>query len=443
MDATRTPRTIIAFLGLAFTGSLVAQAQPILSASRSQSAIRTENFIVSCSDPTFAQEVAKAAEQQRHDLAMHWLGQPLPKWSQACPITVVASPRLGAGGSTTYQLSPGRIDGWIMEVKGSQERILDSVLPHEISHTILATYFTKLGKPVPRWADEGACTTVEHSSERSKHDHFLIQFLSQGRGLPFATMFTLKDYPPDIMPLYAQGYSVTSFLIAQGGPRRFVQFLEEGMTTENWMMATEKHYGYPMIGKLQTAWSKWVSDGGGNVDRHTAVALGLSRNAPVSNTAPSIPTNGSVTLASVRATNQPPTQIVVASGSNPWTKQSRNTPQAFVAQNANPGNVITIGREPPHLEPTVLADSRSSMERQTVAIQQNQSAESWYRQQLERTTQKEQVPSLSRQHSDPTSGQENQAMFPQGPTEQSLGHSDLVQHAAPAEIYSSGTRLIR
>ncbi len=416
MDAIRTPRTLIAFLGLAFVPSLVVQAQPMLSAMRGQSAIRTENFIVSCSDPAFAQEVAKAAEQQRHDLAVHWLGQPLPKWSHACPISVVASPRLGAGGSTTYQLSPGRIDGWIMEVKGSQERILDSVLPHEISHTILATHFTKLGKPVPRWADEGACTTVEHQSERSKHDHFLIQFLSQGRGLPFATMFTLKDYPRDIMPLYAQGYSVTSFLIAQGGPRRFVQFLEDGMSTENWVMATEKHYGYPMIGKLQIAWSKWVSDGGGNVERHTAVALGLSREALARNTAPSTQTNGSVVLASTPVANLTPAQeaspqVMVAGGSNPWTKQSLSTPQGTIAQNGNPVNIITIGREPPRVESTMLADRGSSIERQAVAMQSNgnPSSESWYRQQLERTTQKEQVPSLE----------------------------------MPAEISSEGTRLIR
>ena len=37
-------------------------------------------------------------------------------------------------------------------------RILDSVLPHEITHTIFATHF---GQPLPRWADEGACTTVD------------------------------------------------------------------------------------------------------------------------------------------------------------------------------------------------------------------------------------------------------------------------------------------
>ncbi len=264
-------------IGFLFASTATAQAQTIRQARTGQAVVRSENFIVSAADANLANEIIQAAEQQRHDLAIHWLGRPIPKWSQACPITVVAGPRLGAGGSTTYSMSHGSVGGWRMNVQGSKERILDSVLPHEITHTILASHFATLGKPVPRWADEGACTTVEHQSERSKHDHFLVEFLSQGRGLPFATMFTLKDYPSDIMPLYAQGYSVTCFLVAQGGPQRFVKFLEDGMRTEDWVAATERHYGYPRIGKLQTAWNRWVGDGGGNVDRHTAVALGLSR----------------------------------------------------------------------------------------------------------------------------------------------------------------------
>ena len=108
----------------------------------------------------------------------------------------------------------GRPFGWRMSIQGSYQRVMDSVLPHEVTHTIFATHF---GQPLPRWADEGACTTVEHESEKNKQHHNLIRFLQTRRGIPFNKMFAMKEYPPDVLPLYAQGYSVTRYLIQQGG----------------------------------------------------------------------------------------------------------------------------------------------------------------------------------------------------------------------------------
>ena len=259
-------------------------ARPGRMVGSARATASTQNFTVFASEQSTADTIAKAAEAFREDLAIHWLGQPIPNWPEKCPITVTTGETLGAGGATTFTLSGGTVGRWSMNVQGSLTRVLDSVLPHEVTHTILATHFAPLGKPVPRWADEGACTTVEHVEERSKHDHYLIQFLSQGRGLPFATMFTLKEYPADIMPLYAQGYSVSMFLIAQGGPQKFVKFLERGMQTEDWVTALEQQYQYPRVGKLQTAWNQWVGDGGGQVNNYTAATLGMGRSAIAANT---------------------------------------------------------------------------------------------------------------------------------------------------------------
>jgi hypothetical protein len=163
-----------------------------------------------------------------------------------------------------------------MVVSGTQERILDSVLPHEMTHTVLATHFASTGKPVPRWADEGACTTVEHLSERSKHDVMLVKFLTENRGIPFRQLFAMREYPTDMMPLYA--------------PRKFVEFLELGMQSEDWVYAIDSAYGYPRLGDLQTAWNAWVYDGGGEVQNYTALALGLSSRSAGASVA-QIPTN--------------------------------------------------------------------------------------------------------------------------------------------------------
>ena len=248
-----------------------------------RSIVQSPNFRVYARNAQLANQVARSAEECRKQLAMHWLGRELPNWPEPCPVSVNDGPSTPASGETKYTLVGGGVVDFRMSVSGTPERIIDSVLPHEITHTVMASHFAALGKPVPRWADEGACTTVEHQSERSKHDIMLVRYLREERGIPFQVLFALKDYPRDMMPLYAQGYSLSCFLISQGGPRHFIKFLERGMETENWAGATDEFYHYPMLGKLQTAWNSWVSDGGGVVDNYKADALGTSTRALAAN----------------------------------------------------------------------------------------------------------------------------------------------------------------
>ncbi len=243
-------------LSVLFCYSAHAQFDP-----NSQHAAQSQNFIVFASSPQLAARVSEAAEGYRSQLATYWLGGEIPAWSQRCPIHVKTSPRLGAGGETRFSLMPQGVGNWMMSVQGTEQRVLDSVLPHEITHTIFATHFAKFNDYVPRWADEGACTTVEHPEEKGKHVKFLQDFLRTGRGIPFNRMFSLKDYPHDILPLYAQGHSVVQFLLDQGGPRKFVSFIEDGMAGRNWQVAMQKHYKYQSIGELQMQWNRWLKDG--------------------------------------------------------------------------------------------------------------------------------------------------------------------------------------
>ncbi len=222
---------------------------------------RTQNFIVSTHSSQLAAEIGEAAEAYRRDLAIEWLGRELPNWRSPCPITVEASPDKGAGGATTFSFDGQRRPfGWTMSIQGSRERLLDSVLPHEITHTIFATHF---GRPLPRWADEGACTTVEHENERGKQHQLLIHFLTSrpSKGIPFNKMFPMMQYPRDMLPLYAQGYSVARFLIGYGGKRKFVEYIGDGMNSSDWDAATKKHYGFKDLSELQVTWLSWVASG--------------------------------------------------------------------------------------------------------------------------------------------------------------------------------------
>ncbi len=219
---------------------------------------RTQNFLISAPTPQLAREIGDQAEVYRRDLAIEWIGRELPPWREPCPIEAQVAPHLGAGGATSFMFQNRQPFGWTMSIQGSRERVLDSVLPHEITHTIFATYF---GRPLPRWADEGACTTVEHSSERHKQERLLVEFLTTNRGIAFNKMFAMKEYPPDILPLYSQGYALARFMIHQGGKQKFVQYVGEGMERNNWTAATRKYYGYDTLGELQTTWLEWVQRG--------------------------------------------------------------------------------------------------------------------------------------------------------------------------------------
>jgi hypothetical protein len=230
--------------------------------SASAADYRTRNFIILAPDQQLAVAVGTAAEDFRRDLAMYWTGSELPPWPQPCPIRVVAGANLAAQGVTTY--NPRPVKDFQMEVVGTPERILDSVLPHEVTHTILATYF---GRPLPRWADEGICTTVEHVSERRKHENKLREFLGTRRGIAMNRLFLLTEYPNDVLPMYAQGYSVCRFMIEQQGPRTFVNFLKDYMQHPSWTTNVRKHYGYESLRELQEYWLAWVEAGSGDVTK--------------------------------------------------------------------------------------------------------------------------------------------------------------------------------
>ncbi len=248
---------------------------------------RSQNFIVQAPTQQLAQEICTAAETYRRDLAIEWLGKELPPWNQPCPIQAKVHPQLGAGGATSFMFNPnGQPFGWTMDIQGSRERVLDSVLPHEVTHTIFATHF---GRPLPRWADEGACTTVEHPDEKKKQEKYLIEFLMTDRGIAFNKMFAMKEYPPDILPLYSQGYSLARYFIQQGGKRKYVEYIGEGMRSNNWPATTRKYYGFKDLSELQTTWVEWVRAGSPEIDA-PAIAGNEPGNTEVGAVVPAVAT---------------------------------------------------------------------------------------------------------------------------------------------------------
>ncbi len=236
---------------------------------------RTSNFIVHAPTEEFAQRVGEEAERFRKELAVTWAGEEFPNWSAPCPIRVKVG-QIGAGGATTFSFQNGEVFGWNMTIQGTEERILDSVLPHEITHTILACRFRR---PIPRWADEGICTLVEHESERRRQTLLLGNVMKQGSKIPLRSLLAMTEYPQnqmDVMKLYAQGYSLTDYLVQQGGRETFLKFLGDAMRHGGWDQALSAHYGVNSVDVLEKKWNQWVLAGSPALKQPEAQALAVN-----------------------------------------------------------------------------------------------------------------------------------------------------------------------
>ena len=219
----------------------------------------TPNFEVDAPTDEIAQKVAAAAEHYRKELAIEWLGEELPNWFQRCQVRVKVG-QIGAGGITTFSFGGGHVFGWDMSVQGSLERILDSVIPHEVSHTIFACHFRR---PLPRWADEGAATLAEEGSEQRRQQKLAEEVLPTTRRIPLRELLQITEYPKNmqhVLTLYAEGYSLADYLVQKGGKKRFLSFLQDAHES-GWDAAFRKHYEESNIEAIEKKWSRWVIAG--------------------------------------------------------------------------------------------------------------------------------------------------------------------------------------
>ena len=213
-------------------------------------AYRTPNFVVEAPTPAIAKEAGQYAEYYRKQKALQWLGQEMPQWPDPCPLRITITMN-GSGGATSFAFDHGRILGQDMHIEGSEDRLMASVLPHEVTHTVFAYYFRQ---PVPRWADEGGAVLSEDDIERHRHDQLVRQILNTpGRAIPLRRLFSMTKYPPDVMVLYAEGYSVANFLVSSSNRGVFLNFVAQGMHG-NWDAAVKANYGYNNVEGLERAW---------------------------------------------------------------------------------------------------------------------------------------------------------------------------------------------
>lgn len=245
---TRMARWVSLFVALVLAAPIFGQYE-------------TPNFIVYAQNQQVAAKVAQYAEKWRKQKAIDWLGYEMPTWGKKCPLKVEVTPA-GSSGETKFVFHPenGSILDQDMEVAGSLERILESVLPHEITHTVFAYRFRRA---LPRWADEGGSVLSEDGPERAKHDQLILNTLIKGnKAYRLRNLFTIMIYPrnlEDVNVLYAEGYSVVRYLVESSSKVDFLNFLGDAMKPNiGWDGALKKHYQVSSVEELEGKWLKWI-----------------------------------------------------------------------------------------------------------------------------------------------------------------------------------------
>jgi RNA polymerase sigma factor (sigma-70 family) len=214
----------------------------------------SENFSVLAPSGALAEAFAKKAESSRRELARLWLGEEMPRWSKRCHLGIRL--KLGGGAGSATEVKYDGSGGYAvlsMKLEGDLERMLNSALPHEMTHTVLAHYFR--AQP-PRWADEGAAMMSEDEQVQQNHDLLCRKLLSGGEKFPLRRLFSLKmvkNLPPGVINLDAEGYSVTRFLVERKDRATFLAFVKQGMAGD-WDKAVREKYDFATVEALEEAW---------------------------------------------------------------------------------------------------------------------------------------------------------------------------------------------
>ncbi|MFL5341627.1 MAG: RNA polymerase sigma factor [Gemmataceae bacterium] len=209
----------------------------------------SKNFVVTGAPLATCNRILLSAEMFRARIAKQWLGKELPDWPRRCPIAVTLNAAAPAS-ATTFNFGAAPELTMHMTLSGSFDRVYGTCLPHEVTHTILADHFRQ---PIPRWADEGAALLSEPEEEGQHYHNQTVALLKDGRAIRLASLFGMKDYPSDVGTLYAQGHSVTRFLVERKDRPAFLEFVKIGMK-DGWEAAAKKVYDLSSLTELEQAW---------------------------------------------------------------------------------------------------------------------------------------------------------------------------------------------
>lgn len=240
----------------------------------------TPNFRILHADDVLAEQVAGIAESARALQRQRWTETQDPaSWSPRCDIYLYPTAAQfhqatgqdeASPGFSTMGMNAGRIIARRINLRADHPNLLPTILPHEITHVVLADLFSD--QQIPRWADEGMAVLAEPASEQELRADDLDQPLATGRLFRLADLMVM-DYPDGKFwsLYYAQSVSLTRYLVDQGSPAQFIDFVKSAQKSG---IDSELRRIYKISGadELQTKWLAHVKQKSGAMAKTDAPA---------------------------------------------------------------------------------------------------------------------------------------------------------------------------
>jgi hypothetical protein len=226
--------------------------------------VESEHFRVYHVDQAkLARSAAEAAEEARTTAYHKWFTDDSPEWDRPGEIFIYQTGRdysaatgtpVYAPGHSEIRAEAGRIVVRRVHLHADVTGMVSAVLPHEVTHTVLAGQFGN--KQVPRWADEGMAVLNEPRERIDRHLHALESIRDAGELFTMRQLVGMKDYPEPrrLRAFYAQSVSLTQFLAKAKTPRDFVRFVRTG-EADGYETALKRTYGWDFE-ELEQRWRK-------------------------------------------------------------------------------------------------------------------------------------------------------------------------------------------
>ncbi len=211
-----------------------------------------------------AEAVLRTAERTRATQQLKWFGALEEAWTPRCCICLYPSgvaysettgvPANPAGGHTDVRVEDGRVLSRYVHLHGPRDLLLNGVLPHEVTHAVLAGRLG--GERVPRWADEGMAVLAEPQPRIDLHFRHLPRCRDDRLLFHVGELIQMRDYPEPcaIGAFYAQSVSLVDFLTREKGAKRFTAFVRDG-ESDGYATLLRRHYGWNFA-ELDRRWQR-------------------------------------------------------------------------------------------------------------------------------------------------------------------------------------------